>query len=259
MKPLLLKTTLLMATLFSLACGKDDDIICGSCGGDGTPWAQVGQPSAADTATVKARTIFFAHKSVGENIVTGIENNSSMDVQRVWANQLNSIGSTTAFYHHDMVPPNSEPMGKITAFENALDAMDKSGNTVDIALMKFCYADFYSNAKVNEVFTTYKNTLAKLQQRFPKVLFLHVTVPLERSNSGPREEFNALLRETYGEKLFDLATLESIRPDKSIAQQNDIIVLASEWTSDGGHLNAAGQKHIAGSLISFLANAKLNK
>jgi len=98
---------------------------------------------------------------------------------------------------------------------------------------------------------------------------VHVTAPLTRLESGPRflvkrllgkpttrdanarrNRFNAMLREEYaGEPMFDLAKVESTRPNGSRSFFNDgadvVYTLAPELTDDGGHLNAAGRRAAA--------------
>ena len=109
---------------------------------------------------------------------------------------------------------------------------------VDVAVMKFCWVDISSNTDVDALFARYRDTMAALERDFPNVTFIHVTVPLttgpslfpelrtrlrtllgrsdlrgQRANVT-RERMNALIRGEYaGRHLFDLAAIESTKPD----------------------------------------------
>jgi lysophospholipase L1-like esterase len=81
----------------------------------------------------------------------------------------------------------------------------------------------------------------------------------ELGRNVKRNRFNDLLRHEYSgkEPLFDLAGIESTRPDSSRSyftrEGLRIYTLASEYSSDGGHLNALGRRVAAAQLLSFLA------
>jgi hypothetical protein len=111
------------------------------------------------------------------------------------------------------------------------------------------------------------------------VRFVHVTSPLTVVQSGPkalvkrmlgkplggseanlaRERFNALMREEYAgrEPLFDLAAVESRRPDGRVvtfqAGGGRHPALAGEYASDGKHLNDLGARWAALHLLQTLA------
>jgi hypothetical protein len=71
-----------------------------------------------------------------------------------------------------------------------------------------------------------------------------------------REEYNDLLRDEYGEsgRLFDPAMLEAGPRDTSDAvASSDSRCLRDEYTSDGGHLNGVGRRHIGRELLLFLS------
>jgi len=223
---------------------------------------------------LKTQKIFFAHKSVGGNLMDGIQNVALAhggivmhDVHSYHTNLASILGGLNdnpAFVGYEMgnVTPRA---GKITAFENIMNSTvhDK----VDIAFMKFCYVDFEANTDVESLFAAYKNALTQLQAQFPKVLFVHITVPLNARRlswqNKVREQFNALLRSTYGALVFDLATLASVDANGTTAWSDapsaGTIALADDWTNDGGHLNDAGQKRFGGALIAFLAQVAADK
>jgi lysophospholipase L1-like esterase len=78
--------------------------------------------------------------------------------------------------------------------------------------------------------------------------------------NAKRNEFNALLGQEFGaiDPIFDLAQIESTRPDGSRAyfqrSTESVFTLAPEWTYDGGHLNAAGRRVVAERFLAFLAH-----
>ncbi|MCL2626960.1 MAG: hypothetical protein FWD46_09170, partial [Cystobacterineae bacterium] len=227
----------------------------------GQPWTKV-EFTQADVNVLRLRKVFFGHNSVGQNTIDGMRRvASTISVRTANSSNLNSIigqlSSSPAFVEY-MTENNGNPLAKITVFENAMGIV---GDRVDIAFMKFCYADFPTN--VNTLITTYQSAMTRLQQRFPHVLFIHVTAPLYNFNASydnsNREQFNAWLRDTYKGKVFDLATIESVRPNGTTVLSRDgkTIALADEWTSDGGHLNTEGANRMGGALIAFLASLQL--
>jgi hypothetical protein len=121
--------------------------------------------------------------------------------------------------------------------------------------------------------------MARLKEDRPAITFVHVTVPLKSVQSGwkvwikrllgrpaggaadnaKRNEFNELMRRSYSghELLFDLAIIETTRPDGSRSTFRSggtaYDQLAREYTDDGGHLNERGRRTVAGRLLVFLA------
>jgi hypothetical protein len=67
------------------------------------------------------------------------------------------------------------------------------------------------------------------------------------------------MREAYAGRapVFDLAVLESTRPDGSRVSYTQgadtVYTLAPEYTNDGGHLNEAAKRMVAEQLLIFLA------
>ena len=80
------------------------------------------------------------------------------------------------FIGHAFIGENEKPLLKIEDF----DAKMRSGigEQVDVAMMKLCYVDITSDTDVDALFATYRETIAALERDFPKVTFVHVTVPL---------------------------------------------------------------------------------
>jgi hypothetical protein len=225
--------------------------------------------------------VFFAHQSVGQNIVAGLEAlRAGTDATALRIVELEkATPDLTPAFIHARLGTNGDPKGKTDAFVAALDS--GLGNSVDIAFQKYCFVDFEANTDVHAVFDYYRASMEKLQQRFPKLTILHVTAPIVVVQSGPRaivktwigrtpdyyqenavrEQFNELMRAQYGRtgRLFDLAAIEAARPgvdpEPILFQGRRLYTLLPEYSSDGGHLNDDAQRRVASALVSFLASA----
>jgi hypothetical protein len=154
-----------------------------------------------------------------------------------------------------------------------------------VAFHKYCYVDVTETTDVAAVFDHYRQTMARLREEFPGVVFVHVTTPLVRVGSGPRaalkrllgrdpgryggnfarERFNDLMRGAYRgrEPLFDLAAIESTRPDghRETIQSGDQrgYALVAAYTMDNSHLNEVGRRRVAEELLVFLARLPVPK
>jgi hypothetical protein len=217
----------------------------------------------AELERLAQRRIFFGHQSVGVNLLDGMA-------------QLAASEGVPLSVGHAFIAENGDPRRKLRSFE---EAMGQQPAPVEVALMKFCYADFSAETDAQALFARYRATLGLLRSKYPRTTFVHVTAPLTDVQGGAkgllkrllgrapygalenirREEYNRLLREAYGgrEPIFDLARVESTAPDGSAvtAQWNGSVVpaLAPAFTDDGGHLNGAGKLRAARELISVLA------
>jgi hypothetical protein len=221
--------------------------------------------------------IFFAHQSVGGNLLDGVR-----DVMREHgAIRLNIVEVSgpsqmngPAFYHA-LVGRNGEPSSKLQAFDEFVRRTDGSG----IAFLKYCYVDVQHGSNAQALFEDYRRTVDALRQQFPGLILVHVTLPLvtdagtlrhlaavargkppARAVNLIRHQYNELLRKAYvGEQpVFDLARLESTNADGSRAevryQGQRVPVLAPAWTYDGGHLNEVARQRMSKALLSTLAS-----
>jgi hypothetical protein len=211
--------------------------------------------------------VFFGHQSVGVNVIDGM----TEATERWHAAGFAPVESRTPEpggprLFHVGIGENADPAGKIRDFEGIVRG--GMGAAVDIAFMKLCYADLRAGTDVRPIFELYRDTLSRLAADYPRTTFLHVTVPLERRDTGlkpwikrligrpvrgyednaAREALNDLLRNEYAGsgKLFDLALLESAAGGTPRA-------LCAGYTDDGGHLNETGRLIIGGKLLAFLA------
>lgn len=226
------------------------------------------------------KKIYFGHQSVGNNILDGVRDVMKENPQiKLKILELAKITDfDNPFFAHSGVGKNEDPRSKCEDFNEVIDK--KIAGKVDVALFKFCFVDIVPNTDVNKLFSAYKETLVSLKENYPKVMFVHMTVPLTAAQTGPkvlikkligrpiggyddnikREQFNALLRKEYSgkEPIFDLALIESTIPDGSRAvfekDRKTYPRMVPEYTNDGGHLNESGRKKVAEQFLILLAN-----
>lgn len=246
--------------------------------------ADISKAAAGDALQQSAGLrVFFAHQSVGGNIVGGIPDAYSAagvpqpNVVEVSGDprSVSSLPtSNEGFFAHTFVGVNGDPVGKLEEF----DSWMRSGmaEQVDVAFIKLCYIDFTADTDVDAVFDTYRETLTDLERDYPDVTFVALTTPLTTepglktkakamlggSNPSPgdnaaRQEFNALLRAEYGDRLFDVAAFESTAPDGSRIEGSvdgqEYFALYDGYALDEGHLDQPTSAVAAARLMTFLA------
>ncbi|OPY61752.1 MAG: hypothetical protein A4E56_01823 [Pelotomaculum sp. PtaU1.Bin065] len=229
---------------------------------------------------LSTKSIYFGHQSVGLNIVEGIE-----ELLRTTEHALFATKETRVYldlkpgvFAHSKVGVNHDPIAKIHDFRSFIDS--GAGEVLDIAFFKFCYVDIVEDTDINKVFSEYSSTMDYLSQKYPRVKFVHFTVPLTVSSQGikarikrllglgvwgdkdnlKREQFNRLLRNQYADsgRIFDLAAYESTLSDgrrNVINGANGVFYgLFSCYSSDAGHLNLSFSKTVANKLLVFLGS-----
>lgn len=231
-------------------------------------------------ATAHAR-VFFAHQSVGRNVLQGIEELSTSVGTKV---PIRAAGVQsppgTAGIDHANVGKNREPLGKISAFVEALASGGEPG--YDVAVLKFCYEDLSAHGAkdVRTLIDAYTAAVDQLRNRHPRLILIHATVPLRADPPGwkttlkrligretwedegnrMRNSYNSVLRQRFsGQPLFDIAEIESTLPDGSRSAfgggADMTYTLAAQYTDDGGHLNGAGRQRAAAAFAAAVANA----
>jgi hypothetical protein len=255
-------------------------------GKDMTP-DQITQASAGETAPMPvedavrrlaSQRVYFAHQSVGGNIMDGVASILPKDstFKVVKTSDPKSV-TGPAFVHFD-VGKNEDPASKNADLLRVLDARAKPDSAV--VLLKYCYIDVNLGTDIDKVFAGYRETVSQVRAKHPDVTLVHVTMPLTVDATGPksaiyhligrptfrdvnakRNRFNTMLRKEFGtEPIFDLARYESTRPDGSRQQATHggetVYALAPEYTNDGGHLTPEAQKLIAGQFLSVLASVR---
>ena len=247
-----------------------------------------GMPATANTARISnasleklgKKSIFFAHQSVGYNILDGIRDLMSEDgrlkMQIVETTDASRIGA--GVLAHSPVGMNEYPISKLEGFAKMMD--EGVGKRADFAILKFCYIDFAPETDVEALFANYKGTLERLKSKYPSTTFIHTTVPLRVQQKGAkvwikeiigrpiwgeaeniaRQKYNELVRRQYHgkESLFDLAAVEStyLEGSREEFEKNGIryYALIREYGGeDGSHLGGIGRKIVAARLVDYLA------
>jgi hypothetical protein len=225
------------------------------------------------------RRVFFAHQSVGGNLIEGLQalaRDSGVALQvRDVARDPNVPNQT---FGHVFIGENGKPLAKLDEYR---DRLTKQSSPPDLAVVKLCFLDFTASTDPQAVFARYQADLAVLRTKLPATRFVHVTTPLTTVETGPkawlkrllgrspwgalenqkREQYNELLRSTYAgrEPLFDLAKLESTAEDgsRTVTTSGDTqtAALTAAYTNDGSHLNPHGERIAARGLADVLAQA----
>jgi hypothetical protein len=227
-------------------------------------------------SSMSNRRILFGHQSVGMNILEGVQDlaterpGKGLSVVKYSApDQMNVPG-----LFHALVGENDDPASKISSFTKLVEG--GLGDRIEIAFFKFCYVDIVRDTDVDRLFADYRQGMESLKKRYPRVKFVHVTVPLttptpafkalvkrlmgKEENNVNRNRFNDLLRREYEgrEPVFDLARVESTYPDgrRATFARGKITYssMVPDYTDDGGHLNKKGRKIAARELLIFLAS-----
>lgn len=226
------------------------------------------------------KKIYFGHQSVGYNIMDGVK-----DVMKKYPHTKLNVVETlkpddfkNPLFAHSPIGQNFDLNAKSSDF---VALMDKGlGNAVDVAFFKYCFVDITNETNVEKLFDEYRTRMSSLKGKYPKAVFVHMTVPLTTKQPGVkgfikkilgrpiggyednmnRHLFNERMRKEYAgkEPVFDLAAIEATYPDGTAAifESNGKVYprLVSQYTDDGGHLNELGRKVVAEQLLIFLAN-----
>lgn len=237
---------------------------------------EVVEPQISDLRVVCRARVFFGHQSVGSNILRGIEPvyaTAGETAPRIV--ESGQPPSDDAFLAHAKVGKNRDPLSKLADF-NAI--VEELGDQVDVAMVKFCYADITASSDVKALFQAYVAMVHVLQSRHPRLRFVHTTVPLTTDRSGKakikallgrddqrgpadnlaREQYNSMVRDSYGggAQLFDIAAVEATTDQQPMVRKlngQPYRVLNRELSADAGHLNDLGSKVAAAELIRVLA------
>lgn len=216
-------------------------------------------------------TLFFGHKSVGNNILSGVKSLTQSMENPIQIIESSTVTAQDGFYHV-MIGENLKPITKIDGFASHI--RNGWGDNADIAFLKLCYADINTDSDVNEVFNYYVKIMDSLQDAYPQLKLVHITVPLESieknwlkniiktmlgrstqmTSNKVREQFNSLMRSKYQESsyFFDIAYYESLSPSGSVNTKKGVPYMDTTYTNDGGHLNEEGQIHIASALLNYI-------
>lgn len=238
------------------------------------------QLSQSKLDNLSMKKIFFGHQSVGYNIIDGLReiSNEAPNVKLNIVETKDSADFDAPIFAHSAIGKNKDPISKVDDFRKIMES--GVGDKVDIAFFKFCYVDIVESTDVNYVLKYFTETMDYLQHKYPKVVFVYISVPLRVINTSIKANLKRLLRRpVWGDednikrnlfnrsladlrakniKIFDLARHESAYPEgKEVFLQKDnkkYFSLRPDLTNDGGHLNSLGSRVIAAQLLSFLAD-----
>lgn len=227
--------------------------------------------------------VFFGHQSVGDNILDGVRDLAQKAgvALRVEAVAVGGEIPEGPGLFHARVGANLDPDSKIAAFSAALGTVGASG--YDLAVLKFCYVDLDDKSREQQpqaLFARYLAGMNAIEKAHPQLHVLNSTMPLVAEPPGRktrlkrllgmsvetdaenvrRNEYNRLVRERYaGSSLLDIARFEATdvdgRPVVFEHSGQSMEMLVPEFTTDGGHLNDAGQEWVAAAFIHRLAEA----
>jgi hypothetical protein len=222
--------------------------------------------------------LFFAHQSVGQNLLDGVAALSGGEKQRLGVVPLLGLDRDQAVAAWVDLPvgKNGDPKGKVDAFVAAFAQHPKL--EPQLALLKFCYVDFQPATDVDELFRYYERALRELEIRYPATVFGHVTVPLtlhptelkwrlfrllgrsvwEDEANVKRQAFNRRLQAAFSsDRIFDLAGAEALGPDGRVErfehEGQPYYALDPRYAEDEGHLNSLGQRVLGTAFIRFVA------
>jgi hypothetical protein len=240
-------------------------------------YRQLDDISAARWKGLAGKRIFFGHKSVGQNIIEGLQ-----DVLRARPQLTLTIRETSEggdfdepVLAHAALGKNKDPLSKITAFRELMRG--GLGEKLDVAFFKLCFVDIDHTTDIDTLFDQYSETIRLLSAEFPHLKILTSTVPLlskpvgikerlkkllgrlpwEEEDNIKRNLYNEKLRRAFGDSLFDLAACEATDAagKKSFFTKDGRKYerLRKEYTDDGGHLNPLGRQVVAIGLLKRLA------
>lgn len=218
--------------------------------------------TAAELVEVAGLRVFFGHQSVGGNLlgaVPGVFARYGLAAPAV----VDGVPPAAGGLGNAYVGRNGDPRSKIDAFADWVNNRGV-GTGSRVAFMKLCYVDVTAQFDVDAWFTEYRTKMTALESAYPGVTFLHVTAPLTTgspADNATRTRLNERIRSEYGAtgRLFDLAAIESTRPDGSRVTgthgDQTYEALYEGYTSDGGHLNGTGAHVAASQMLHVIATA----
>lgn len=220
--------------------------------------------------------IYFGHKSVGVNILDGIQlilkNNPTIRLNIVESNDPKVF--INPVFAHAPNGQNGNPKSKIDTFYKTIE--NGLGDKADMAGFKFCYVDFNSKTDIEDVFNHYQLVMKKISFKYPKIKIIHYTTPLRTLQTGPkafikkilgksigiedniaRQQFNTLLINEFGDQyIFDLAKYESSYTDGkrefTLVNNEKIYSMIPAYSDDGGHLSKIGKNKISANFLLYL-------
>ena len=205
--------------------------------------------SQATMDAVAQSTFYFEHASVGSNIVDGLDrlHTSNPGLYQLTTSGVSSPpGTLLAGTVYEYARGNPDWTDKVADFASRINA---GGIATTFALNKFCWID------ENAAWTVYRDSMLTLEAAHTGTNFVYMTMPLNTGSGADnvlRNQFNTALRTwaaTNNKTLFDIADIETYGATGQATtfthDGTEYLRLSTDWASDEGHLNAAGQDRVA--------------
>jgi hypothetical protein len=211
-------------------------------------------------AGVAKQKIFFAHASVGANILHGLVDLRQADAVKYPLIPVKAESdppeATSQGTIYECARGNPSWTEKISGFKASIESGWQAAR-VDVVMNKLCYIDQAAEWKA------YCESIGALEVEFPGTKFVYWTMPITTSNNSNevlRSRYNQNLRAWIADQtnkiLFDIADIESWSPagrrqtftSKNVSHDK----LFSGYSQDGGHLNAVGRVRAAIAIYSLL-------
>lgn len=212
-------------------------------------------------AEITGLDVYFEHASVGTNMMDGVAALESDTPSRYTIDRTDNSFSTWFVTDNGIGEnPRGNPgrQEKIDYFVNSMTT-DDFANLVDVAMFKFCYIDDdreVVNGTAAQAFTAYQTAMESLETAYPDTAFIWWTMPIETTGNEWKDDYNNLVRDyciDNGKILFDLADIECYTTAGVHTTDNGYEAMVGDFTSDGGHLNAAGSSRAAQAFWVLLA------
>lgn len=206
--------------------------------------------------TVRGYDVLLTRASVGLSLVDGLVALAAQNSSR-YSLTIGDYPSTSWYKNNDGFGhwdggKNGDPASKTANF---VTKMSTYGSLINIAMMKFCYAD--NTLPASTIWESYRATMLNMEEEYPGVTFIWWTMPIKTTSDATRNSFNALVRNyaaANNKYLFDIADIESHDPDGNPVTQNGAEAMYAGYTTDGGHPNRPeGEVRLGGAYWGLMA------
>lgn len=243
-----------LRSLLGVLCCTALFLACGGGGGEAAPVAPSPLPTGGFTINhitlnvtaipsgaldqARLRRMNLSHASVGGNVWSGLGALQAADASRY---------AFPNWQHNDRGNPGWQ--AKVDQFEVFVAA---NLQAYDVFQNKLCYVDETAS------FSYYMSSMSKLEGKYSGKRFVWWTMPLTTSGTAnaQRATFNQAVRSyclQNNKILFDIAAIESHDASGNPVTSGGSEAMAPAWSSDGGHLNAAGADRVAKAMWYLMA------
>ena len=245
-----------------------------------TPGVTLEKVQKSQWQKLNEKKIFFGYRSVGRNIIKGMQDLSreNPQIRLNYKTSEDPLNSGEGFFLHYWVDMVESPQSLAKEYANYVDKM-VPGKAFDVAMIRF--TPFSGKKDIDTILVEYDTAITELKREFPNTVFVHATFPLTHSKETWRtwlkklfkkEEFweydnnvfinkyNKNMREKYKgkEPFFDIAEIQSTLPNgkRSTFTMNGKTYyhMVSDYTNDRTHLNQKGRRVVAEQLLILLVS-----